>query len=147
MAAYTGPDVFADYERVNSALQIAGIVDGTYTAPNGVNLTLANAAALNAAVEASTSSLVQLNNSWKMKNKSETKDFGTNYGLRTAVAASGYLMLKAPNAIYPSWSNDTEAAPVGGSGLSIEANESLLYTFPSKPPSSSTAFWSLTAYT
>jgi len=66
--------------------------------------------------------------------------------LRTAVAASGYLMLKAPNAIYPSWSNGSGDGPVGSSGLSVGANESLLYTFSGRPALSATGFWSLTAY-
>jgi hypothetical protein len=146
LADLTGPDVKADEQVVNTTLEVAGIRDGLYTAPDGVNLTLANQTALVAAAEAAKAATVDLTNGWGMIAENETGDFGTNYALRASVAASGYLMLKAPNAIYPSWTNASANASLSNGGLSIGADEALLYTFSGKPPLKEAGFWSLTVY-
>ncbi|KAK3632290.1 hypothetical protein LTR56_016423 [Elasticomyces elasticus] len=142
LAFYTGPRERTDSQRVNSTLSVAGVSgDGAYKTSNDVDLELANKTALAGALLAGKDSQTSLNNGWTMNAENETGDFGTNYALRTAVAVSGYLQLKAPNAIYPSWSNVSEG-PASGTG----ANESLLYTFSGKPPLAEPGFWSLTAY-
>ncbi|KAK5680835.1 hypothetical protein LTS10_006593 [Elasticomyces elasticus] len=146
LAVYTGPRERTDFQRVNSTLVAAGVSDSTYTIPSGVNLELVNKTALAGALLAGKDAQTTLNNGWTMSAENDTGDFGTKYALRTAVALSGYLQLKAPNAIYPSWSNASDGPASGTGGLSIGANESLLYTFSGKPPLADTGFWSLTAY-
>lgn len=142
------PEITSDVAAVTGNLTAAGIANGTYTPSPGFNLAAANAAALSAIIQGSTSPSVTttLNNGWSMINPNSTGDFGTNYALRAGVASAGYLMLKAPNALYPSWSN-TSASTIGSATqLNLAANESLLYTFSAKPPLLATGFWSLTAY-
>ncbi|KAK5713175.1 hypothetical protein LTR15_011538 [Elasticomyces elasticus] len=147
LAFYTGPRERTDSQRVNSTLVAAGVSgDDAYTASSDVNLELANKTALAGALLAGKDAQTILNNGWTMSAENDTGDFGTNYALRTAVALSGYLQLKAPNAIYPSWSNASDGPASGTGGLSVGANESLLYTFSGKPPLADTGFWSLTAY-
>lgn len=144
-ADFNGPEMTSDASTVSEALAAAGLSQGNYTEPTGVNLTSANQTALVSAIEAAASALMTLNNGWSMIAQNETGDFGSNYGLRVAIASSGYLMLKAPNAVYPSWSNSSGGA-LGSTLLSLGSDEALLYTFSGKPPLKETGFWSLTAY-
>ena len=145
-AANNGPEVTLADSTFDANLAAAGILNGQYSPLAGVNLTLANQTAVLAAAQVGISSLTPLNNGWTMVKQNQTGDFGANYGLRSAIASSGYLMLKAPNAIYPSWSNASASSPVGAATLNLGAGESLLYTFSSKPPLQQPGFWSLTAY-
>lgn len=144
------PETASDASRVDSNLAAAGIASGTYSTPPNTNLSSANASALSTAASASSSSLTTLNNGWTILQSNKTGDFGTEYGIRAAIASSGYLMLKAPNAVYPSWSNtsDSESATAiaGAPNLSLGPDESYLYTFSGKPPVRRAGFWSLTAY-
>ncbi|KAK3081567.1 hypothetical protein LTS18_005352 [Coniosporium uncinatum] len=141
------PELASEEEPVNADLTEAGISNGTYTPSSGVDLETVDAAALGTIRSAvNSSTLTNLGNGWSMISPNSTGDFGTNYGLRAAVAASGYLMLKAPNALYPSWNNATDGAPVGGTQYSLGAQESFLYTFSGKPDLQDIGFWSLTAY-
>ena len=119
---------------VQEMLATAGIGNGTYTVPPGVDLEAANATAMQEAVAPlSRPGVVQdLGHGWSMLASQYTGDFGTNYGIRDIIASTGYLMLKAPNALYPSWSNSS----VGSSGvgltaspLSVASGEAILYDF------------------
>lgn len=87
-----------------------------------------------------------MNNGWSVVQSNLTGDFGSNYGLRMEIASTAYLMLKAPHAVYPSWSNGSEAPPMEGQTLQLGSNESYIYTFSSKPLLRKLGFWSLTAY-
>jgi hypothetical protein len=147
LAPSNPPEIDQDTDRVDTLLSAAGISDGSYTRQN-VNLTTANASALAFAAADSKSSLLPLNNGWSMLQPNKTGDFATDYGVRAAVAASGYLMLKAPNAVYPSWSNSSSerSALSGTANLHLGPDESYLYTFSRKPPLRAAGFWSLTAY-
>jgi hypothetical protein len=147
LAPSNPPEIVQDTDRVETLLSAAGIFDGSYTKQN-VNLTTANASALAFAARDSKSSFTTLNNGWSMLQSNQTGDFGTEYGLRTAIAASGYLMLKAPNAVYPSWSNFTSerSALSATANLHLGPDESILYTFSRRPPLHAAGFWSLTAY-
>lgn len=145
--AVDGPEVQADSEAFGMNMTLAGISDGVYTPVKGVNLTEANSTALLhvSAVDATTKT--DLDNGWSMLNASNTGDYGTKYDVRADVAASGYEMIKAPKAIYPSWSNDSSSHSILGSGeLNVGANESYIYTFSGKPPLGRLGFWSVTAY-
>jgi hypothetical protein len=147
LAPSNPPEIAQDTDRVETLLSAAGIFDGSYTKQN-VNLTTANASALAFAARDSKSSLTTLNNGWSILQSNKTGDFSTEYGVRTAIAASGYLMLKAPNAVYPSWSNSTSerSALSGTANLHLGPDESILYTFSRRPPLHAAGFWSLTAY-
>jgi len=146
-AKYDGPEVVSDEQDVATALVEAGIFGGSYTSPANVNLTKANETAILEAVGAWNSAQDHMNNGWIVLEPNKTGDFGENYGIRTAAAASGYLMLKAPVAVYPVWSNasSTASSLFGGASLDITVEESLVYTFSSKPPLQEAGFWSLTA--
>jgi hypothetical protein len=147
LASSNPPEIATDNSRVDTNLAAAGITSGTYGSTNA-NLSAANSSALRTAAVDSRSSLTTLNNGWTTLQDNKTGDFGTNYGIRAAIASSGYLMLKAPNAVYPSWSNSSnEQSAIGGAAnLNLGADESYLYTFSAKPPLRSAGFWSLTAY-
>jgi hypothetical protein len=147
LAPSNPPEIVQDTDRVETLLSAAGISDGSYTKQD-VNFTTANTSALAFAARDSKSSLTPLNNGWSILQSNKTGDFGTEYGLRTAIAASGYLMLKAPNAVYPSWSSSTgdESALSATANLHLGPDEGYLYTFSRKPPLSAAGFWSLTAY-
>lgn len=141
------PEDTADTERVEANLAVAGIADGTYS-PTDADLSAANASALKTASTDAKSSLTTLNNNWTVLQDNKTGDFGTNYGIRAAIASSAYLMVKVPNAVYPSWSiSSAEQTAIAGAGnLDLGPNESYLYTFSAKPPLQKAGFWSLTAY-
>jgi hypothetical protein len=147
LAPSNPPEIVQDTDRVETLLSAAGISGGSCTKQD-VNLTAANAFALAFAAADSKSSLLSLNNGWSMLQPNKTGDFGTDYGVRAAIASSGYLMLQAPNAVYPSWSNSSSerSALSGTANLHLGPNESYLYTFSRKPPLRPAGFWSLTAY-
>ena len=147
LAPSNPPEIVRDTDRVQTLLSAAGISDGSYTKQD-VNLTTANTSALAFAAADSKSSLISLNNGWSMLQTNKTGDFATDYGVRASIAASGYLMLKAPNAVYPSWSNSTSerSALSGTANLHLGPEESYLYTFSRKPSLREAGFWSLTAY-
>lgn len=146
-APSNAPEDTADADRVDANLAEAGITSGTYGATDA-DLSAANTSALRTAATDTSSSLTTLNNGWTTLQTNKTGDFGTNYGIRAAVASSGYLMLKAPNAVYPSWSNSSgeQTALAGAPNLNLGPNESYIYTFSGKPPLKTAGFWSLTAY-
>lgn len=141
------PEIAQDTDRVQTLLTAAGVADGFYTKQE-VDFAAANTSALSFAAANSRDSLTTLNNGWSMLQSNKTGDFGTEYALRAAIAASGYLMLQAPNAVYPSWSNSSgdERALIATANLHLGPGESYLYTFSRKPPLQATGFWSLTAY-
>ncbi len=149
---YCGPQNASDTQRLDDVLLQAGIANGSYTPPPGVDLGAANASAVKAATAPFLESGVvhSLNHGWSMLAPEFTGNFGTNYAIRAAIAKSGYLMLRAPNAIYPTWSNTSAGSP--GQGLSgpmqtIKPDEALLYDFVGgRPPLSQAGFWSLTVY-
>nr|POE87910.1 hypothetical protein CFP56_11139 [Quercus suber] len=152
-APYNDPEDLSTTSSLAETLSLAGVQARNYTVTPNVNLTLANLTAQDNAINAASNLALPLNNGWIQFSPPATGDFGTNYAFRSAIAASGYLMLRAPNAVYPSWTNTSlrsssdQASGLGSSLLSLSVDESLLYTFSGKPPvHAETGFWSLTAY-
>ena len=149
---YCPPENFSMTGEVKTTLTDSGVSNGSYVTPPGVDLDAANATALQASIApfAAPQTLRELNHGWSMLATEYTGDFGTNYAIRAVIAKTGYLMLKAPNAIYPPWKNETEAS--SGQGLSgatqtLGSDEALLYDFVGgRPPLRGSGFWSLTAY-
>lgn len=111
-----------------------------------VDLDAANKTALHAADSAGQDASYNMNNGWSVVQSNLTGDFGTDYPLRVEIASTGYLMLKAPNAVYPTWSNGSKTRPMEGQTLQLGSNESYIYKFSSKPLLHKLGFWSLTAY-
>ena len=129
-----------------ATLKAAGISNETYMSQSSVNLTLANATAVTMAAEAATDpgNIVPMNNDWTVLNPKLIGVYGTNYALRTVIAISGYLALRNPFAVYPTWSN--ASAGNANAVLTLGPNEALLLTFTGKPLLQEAGFWSLTAY-
>ena len=70
--------------------------------------------------------------------------YGTNYALRTLIAATGYLAFANPYAVYPTWANTSSGS--ANAPLNVASDEAILFTFSGEPPLQEAAFWSLTAY-
>ncbi|KAK5174736.1 uncharacterized protein LTR77_001818 [Saxophila tyrrhenica] len=121
----------------------------SYTPPPNVDLDLANATALRQALATTIlpSTNKALNNNWTLLAPSTLGIYGDDYALRAAVSLSGYLALRAPFAIYPTFNNVSASNPGNAGVIFLEADEAVLLTFSGKPPVDSQAgFWSLTAY-
>lgn len=110
------------------------------------NYTVAENPAMATANTAGQAALRPINNGWSVVRSDLAGNFGTDYGLRTEISETGYLMLTTPEAVYPSWSNGSTTRPLEGELLRLGANESYIYTFSGKPPLQRLGFWSLTAY-
>jgi hypothetical protein len=111
-----------------------------------LDFSAADSSAMAAANKAGYEATMNINNGWSVVRSDLAGNLGTDYGLRMEIAETGYLMLTAPEAVYPSWSNGTATRPLEGELLQLGANESYLYTFSDKPPLQSLGFWSLTVY-
>jgi hypothetical protein len=143
LAPFNPAEIRADNDRVNRSLETAGLKNGVYNKPLSVNLT-AVGAAINQTIAAAVSSpntLVDAGNNWAILAPDISGDFGTNYIIRLVVAEALYLQLQPYEALYPSLRMGTSA--MDGT-LSIGANESMIFTFSSKPDVR--GFWSITAY-
>ncbi|KAK4508222.1 hypothetical protein PRZ48_001960 [Zasmidium cellare] len=154
-APFDQPETEAATRQVNPMLAACGVSNGTYTKPSGVDIEAANSSAIQAATRAASApeNNFALNNGWSITKPGGLAgnfDNGTNYAYRTAIASAGFLQLRNPNAVYPSWSNSSGEQGAGGlagvGGYSLGRDEAIIYTFSSKPPLMPLGFWSLTAY-
>ena len=137
---------FAPHNAPSAQLEAAGIglLHGKYTPVSSVNLEEANATAVAEAAKAAAdpSTVIPMNDGWTVLSPKLIGVYGMDYALRTVVAISGYLALRNPFAVYPNYSNSSNAnAP-----LTIGPNEAILVTFSRKPPLQEAGFWSVTAY-
>jgi hypothetical protein len=123
-------------EAIIKELNNAGISNGSYHTPAGVNLTAASDVALAAlSTYAKTSSLKSLGNGWGVFSQSGL--FSSDFIARAYVVTEGGESEVASESLY--------AFVINGS-LSLASGEAYLFTFSSKPPLGKTGFWSLTAY-
>ncbi|KAK4498388.1 hypothetical protein PRZ48_011046 [Zasmidium cellare] len=143
----------AGAQKVSRLLLLAGISNGTYSRPSGVDLNVANNSVLQAATAAAAASANNeaLNNGWVMTRAGGLAgnfNNGTAFAYRTAIASGGFLQLSNPNAVYPSWVNSSTGGNglAGGGEVTLGPNDAILYTFSGKPALEPTGFWSLTAY-
>lgn len=139
MAPWNPPEIKTDIKMVDQTLATAGMEYGLYSQPSGVNET---AAELGLNITLATSLLQpgitkNLSNDWSLSYPAG--NFLSYYGVRAIIARTGYLELTADQALYPAYNLSQQA-----SSLSLEKNQSYVYTFSKKPPV--TGFWSLTAY-
>jgi hypothetical protein len=142
------PRNIADRAKVNEFLRGAGISAGSYKQPPSVNLTAAYQAEEDAAYKAmrQPDARTKLGNGWTMVSEEMAGHFGDNYAARSGFGTAGYWMLDARNALYPSWSNSSDPAPLNSKPLYVGPEESLIFTFSSKPPLKDIGFWSVTGY-
>ena len=121
---------------VDDQLRAAGISNGHYRKPRGVNITQAYAQ-FNATIKQhDDNDAQQLGNGWARYVPQGL--YGSNYVAR-ASAVSGYLQNTADQALYPQYQT-SEADET------LTESQAYLYTFSSKPPVKSDGFWSLTMY-
>jgi len=150
LEAFNPPANESDYELVKSTFAAAGIANGKYTPPVGLNLTLASQILAGWISEATTvlsptgamePNFLSLGNSWINLVPGLCGDFSDKikdgYVYRAFTAFSGYLQLVSSQAIYP------ENISGGSAGLAIATNQSYILHFSGAPL---TAFWSLTLY-
>ncbi|MCJ1432087.1 hypothetical protein MMC27_001443 [Xylographa pallens] len=142
LSSYDPPENTSETSIVNSQLALAGLHNGVYTPPAGLNLTLASLLAdesLTASIRAP--SLYQnFGNNWRTFISAASGNFHSYYAARTFIAWSGYLELVQYEALYPEYFGSAS----GNAIMTVTANQSILMTFSDKPPV--TGFWSLTAY-
>ncbi|OAA82503.1 hypothetical protein LEL_02048 [Akanthomyces lecanii RCEF 1005] len=147
-APASNPTIASDTDTVRQKLRAAGVLSGNTTSvtlQSGVNIDKANQTALAAATSATLHATESVGNGWGTIQLNKTGNFGTDYNLRASIAAAGYLMLTAPDAIYPTWRNASDKSN-SSSNIILSQGEALLYTFSAKPPLAQTGFWSLTLY-
>ncbi|KAI9846932.1 MAG: hypothetical protein M1838_001095 [Thelocarpon superellum] len=138
---YNLPEPGNELGNVSAILDLAGLQNGSYTQPPGVNLTAANDDARRRMAEtfSDPANRQDLGNNWTQPLPSLSGNYGPNYFARANVARTGYLELVASQALYPAYVGESETAT-----LVVKAGEAIILTFSAKPPV--TAFWSLTAY-
>jgi hypothetical protein len=120
---------------VDKELNVAGIHQGSYSKPTGVNLTAATNVALEAIANyEKTSAFFSLGNGWKRF--TTVGLFGSDYVARAYVVAQGQLSERITESLY--------AYPEGN--ILLADGEAYLATFSSKPPIGPTGFWSVTMY-
>lgn len=129
---------------IEEVMEKTGLFGGIKT--TSIDLDVANSNALAYAKTAGQEATRHLNNGWSAVKANLTGVFGPDHGLRMEIASTGYLMLRAPYALYPSWTNGTAARPMEGLRLELGPNECYIYTFSGKPKLHGLGFWSLTAY-
>lgn len=125
----------SDIEHVDYELERAGISRGRYKPPTGVNLTRAYAELNNSLAAYVATGFKNLGNGWVTNDPQGI--YYSNYVDRDTVALAGYLEQVENQALYP-MSTAGEMA--------LTSNQSIVYTFSSKPPVESGGFWSLTMY-
>lgn len=156
IASYNQPEVLSERYKVASILGFAGLVNGQYIQPSGVNLTKAYADAQDTynTISSEAKNINQVGNGWQLSIDSFEGNFTTNYAPRALVAQTGYQQLVSDIVIYPGWQTSSFG------NYYLAPNESFLFTFSAKPPiqgSSSlyptggitpdqAGFWSLTVY-
>jgi hypothetical protein len=120
---------------VYAHLAAAGLRNGTYEQPSGVNETAAyEKAQAEAFAFESGPGTVALNNDWT--HILPIAMFGDNLAARTTAAVKVYLALSEDETVYASWKDD----------FSLSTGEAYIIRFSSRPPLEKYGFLSLTMY-
>ncbi|RFU72239.1 duf1254-domain-containing protein [Trichoderma arundinaceum] len=127
IAPFNPPADSRQQVAVPSVLRSAGVANGRYSAPSGVDYAAVNEL-INAALLASDKSIQLFNNEWFDFPPQYSGNFHNNYPVRATIAYTGYLQLTQDEALYPEWIGS------GIRGLSLADNESYTLTFSGKPP-------------
>jgi hypothetical protein len=142
IAPYNQPEILSERYRVASILGQAGLVNGHYYAPLGVNITQSYAIA-NATITAivtDPSNINYVGNGWQQSIPALAGNFGTNYASRTYIAQTGYQQLVPYITQYPGWNGPSFRS------YTLAPNTSFLFTFSGKPLIGPLGFWSITVY-
>ncbi|EQK99705.1 hypothetical protein OCS_04585 [Ophiocordyceps sinensis CO18] len=109
-----------DGSAVTKALGEAGLANGEYDAPHGVDFSLASRL-VNAALAETDKLLQTYSNGWRDLPAQYSGDFGNNYAVRASVALRGYGRLVQSEAIYPpsNWTSNWLPAPARGGEFSL----------------------------
>ena len=139
------PENASDIYWVTRLLSEAGLNDGKYSKPDGVNITQANLIVNNTVMTtvADPSIYVRYGNDWIGGKPTINGDFHSAYAFRAFVAYSGYLELQAYEAIYPQYIGSGNGSSTNNA-LSVDVDGAIVFTFSKRPPVR--GFWSLTAY-
>ncbi|KAJ4331113.1 hypothetical protein N0V87_009440 [Didymella glomerata] len=142
---YNQPEVASEGQRVAGILGQAGIYDGQYSPPLGVNLTQA-ARIANSSITADVTNPVNLrkqSNDWQVSTEAYQGISGKNYAGRASVVIAGYQQPPAQQALCPGYRSTGFT-----SQSALVLNLSLLLTFSGKPPvqAQDSGFWSVTVY-
>ena len=141
--------------NVDNMLKVAGVLNGTYSTPAGVDLSAANATAESTILNCLSlpGYMTNFTGGWSMvSTEYMSPDFGDNYCVRAMVSRTAYLITRPPNTIYPVWNNETAGESVGSNGLAgtilnLGVGEAIIYDFVGgRPPLKNPGFWSLTMY-
>jgi hypothetical protein len=138
------PEVAADAENVNAMFEAAGLnSDGSYTQPEGTNLTAAaNNISQQLVYYPSTPGASEvLGDQWTVMNHTIVGNFGTHYVMRSYIALWTYLQLTADQAIYPLFRANASSLD---QELILQEGEAYQVKFSGKPQVD--GFWSLTLY-
>lgn len=138
LAPHNEPYVAEYRSWIAKPLQNAGMANGTWTPPAGVNLT-ATLVAANASAESlliSPESLEKFSNGWTAFDSDWMGLFGSLYNARFLITNWGYLGLTSDQAVYPLITGYKE----------LSANRAPLLQFSSRPKIQETGFWSITLY-
>ncbi|EHK26553.1 uncharacterized protein TRIVIDRAFT_4199, partial [Trichoderma virens Gv29-8] len=140
LQAANPPFNVTDAAFIDATLFAAGIRNGTYHQPAGIDLEKANTLADAEIGIYSETGRQLLGNQWARYNHQGL--YGDNFAARSLLAQIGYLNLQESQAIYPFSLTEKDG------NTSIAHNEALLYTFVGgKPPTLSPGgFWSVTMY-
>lgn len=140
---YSQPEIYSDRQRVSRILSSAGLIDGNYTAPRGINLTEA-AVIANASITEDVEGPAHLReegNDWQLSIASYQGNYGTHYSAAAYVALFGYQQQTILQTLYPGYRS------LGFTSVfSLEPNKSLLLSFSGKPQLEEHGFWSLSVY-
>jgi Protein of unknown function (DUF1214) len=125
----------AAVKDISTAIFNAGIYEGSYHPPPGLNLTMAYDLAISS-LQSSLATVSQpFNNGWLHSNPQGL--FGDKYVGRAITAKNAYLELTSDQVLYASTENQQ---------MQLRSNESYLYTFAGRPHIAADGFWSLTLY-
>lgn len=144
LVPYNQPSNFTERDRVSSVLALAGVYDGAYHVPQGLNLTLAGVIANSSITQATVepSNLRRQSNDWVLQRPEFQGDYARNYAIRAYIAIAGYQQQRTVQVLYPGYK------VLGFTGtFSLEPNTSVLLSFSGKPRVDSTyGFWSYSVY-
>ncbi|KAH8696320.1 hypothetical protein BGW36DRAFT_360166 [Talaromyces proteolyticus] len=121
---------------VKRTFRKAGLDNGHYTPPPGLNITLVQQY-MDAEMESLVNCVQTFSNGWLDFLPQYSGYFSNQYAVRSYIANIGYLQLVQYEALYPEYA----------AGFLLSENQSYILNFPSgKPPVIDAGFWSLTVY-
>lgn len=141
LSPYNPTELRSDLINVTHNLKLAGIANGVYHQPLGVNLTEAVTAAGNAIAADlyQPESRVNLGHDWVQYKPDISGNYISDFAARAYIASNALGQLLPYEASYPEYVGEDQAAT-----LFVGAHQATIFTLSAKPPV--TGFWSLTAY-